>query len=132
MNAFILYCKAVTERAKHYNNIENHQSTLKITGASWRVKPDEIKDRFGQFAKLKKRNHAAVFPNYKYSPNQSSRTQQPVKSKAKVKIPANVTAKATATVVNSRDSEDDELFTIPCLSDLRLYQARLKTSLKRA
>ena len=132
MNAFILYRKAATERAKRYGSVENHQIISKITGASWRVELDEIKDRFSQFAELEKRNHAAAFPNYKYSPNQSSRTQQPVKSKAKVKIPANVTAKATATVVDSRDSEDDELFAVPRLSDPRLYQARLESSLKQA
>ena len=132
MNAFILYRKATSERAKRYGRVENHQLISKITGASWRVESDEIKHRFDQFAELEKRYHAVAFPSYKYSPKQSSRTQRPVKSKAKAKVPAKVPVQATATVVDSDDSDDDKLSAVPCLPDLRLCQARLESSLKRA
>ena len=131
MNAFMLYRKAASDRAKRYGSVENHQFISKITGASWRIELDEIKDRFNQFAELEKRNHAASFPKYKYSPNQSSHIQQSVKRKAKAKVPTKVTAKATATVVDSDDSDDDELFAIPRLPDPRLYQAHLESLLKQ-
>ena len=132
VNAFIIYRKATSEKAKRYDSVGNHQLISKITGASWRVESDEIKDRFNQFAELEKRYHAVAFPSYKYSPNQSSRTQRLVKSKAKARVPAKVPAQATATVVGSDGSDDDKLSAVPRLPDLRLCQARLESSLKRA
>ena len=136
MNAFILYHKAVSERAKRYGNVESHQVISKITGASWQVESDEVKKRFNQLAELEKGHHAAAFPDYKYSPKRSSSAHNPVKSKAKAKVPAKIsvkaTAEATATVIDSDDSNDDKLFAAPCFSDLRLYQARLESSLKQA
>ena len=131
MNAFMLYRKAMLKRAKRYNSVENHQFITKITGASWRIELNEIKNRFNQFAELEKRNHAASFSKYKHSPNQSSHIQQSVKRKAKVKVLIKVTAKATATVINSDDSDDNELFAVPCLPDPRLYQAHLESLLKQ-
>ena len=131
VNAFILYRKATSERAKRYGSVGNHQFISKITGASWRVESHEIKDRFNQFAELEKRYHAMAFPSYKYSPNQSSRTQRPVKSKTKAKVQAKVPARATTIVVDSDDGDDDKLSAVLCPPDLRLCQARLESSLKR-
>ena len=46
MNVFLLYRRAVSERAKGYAGVTNHQAVSRIAAASWKNESDGVKDIF--------------------------------------------------------------------------------------
>ena len=79
VNAFLLYRRGMSEKAKHYAGVDNHQIISKITGASWQMESDSMKETFHQFAELEKIYHSAAFPSYRYNP----KSRKGIKNKAK-------------------------------------------------
>jgi hypothetical protein len=68
MNSFMLYRKAYQNRAKEWCLQNNHQVVSQVCGDSWPLEPDEIKDQFGEWARLERLNHQNAHPGYKFSP----------------------------------------------------------------
>ena len=75
VNVFLLYRRAVSERAKKYAGVTNHQVVSKIAGASWKNESDRVKDIFNQFAELEKEYHDKAFPDYKFNPKKTQSTK---------------------------------------------------------
>ena len=75
VNVFLLYRRAVSERAKKYAGVTNHQVISKIAGASWKNESDEVKDIFNRFAELEKEYHDKAFPDYKFNPKKTQSTK---------------------------------------------------------
>ena len=107
VNAFLLYRRAVSEKAKHFAGVENHQVVSKLAGVSWKNESDEVKDTFSQYAELEKQYHGIAFPDYKYKPKRLQPTKG-TKSKGKGD--------------DSDENDGDELFALP---NPRRYQALL-------
>ena len=82
MNIFLLYRRAVSERAKEYAGVTNHQAVSRIAAASWKNESDGVKDMFRCYTNLEKKYHDKAFPDYKFSPQ---RTQSTNASKRKRK-----------------------------------------------
>ena len=82
MNIFLLYRRAVSERAKEYAGVTNHQAVSRIAAASWKNESDGVKDIFRYYANLEKKYHDKAFPDYKFS---LQRTQSTKPSKRKRK-----------------------------------------------
>ncbi|GAM82346.1 hypothetical protein ANO11243_003250 [Dothideomycetidae sp. 11243] len=68
MNSFMLYRSAYAERTKGWCRENNHQIVSEIVGKSWPLESDELRAQFNAWALIEKDNHAAAFPNYKFSP----------------------------------------------------------------
>jgi hypothetical protein len=68
MNSFMLYRKAYQNRAKEWCLQNNHQVVSQVCGDSWPQEPDEIKDQFGEWARIERLNHQNAHPGYKFSP----------------------------------------------------------------
>ena len=102
VNAFLLYRRAITEKAKYFaGGVENHQVISKIAGVSWRNESDEVRNAFNGYAELEKVYHETAFPGYKFAPN---RPEPKGKGKGN----------------DSDDTDDDELYAMP---NSRQYQA---------
>ncbi|KAK5123196.1 hypothetical protein LTR85_003395 [Meristemomyces frigidus] len=72
MNSFMLYRSAYAERTKAWCVQNNHQVVSSVSGESWPMEPQEVRDQFNEWAKLERANHAAAHPEYKFSPSKST------------------------------------------------------------
>jgi hypothetical protein len=68
MNSFMLYRKAYQNRTKDWCLQNNHQVVSQVCGDSWPLEPEEVKEKFTQWAKLERQNHQNAHPGYKFSP----------------------------------------------------------------
>ena len=69
MNSFMLYRSAYAERTKMWCLQNNHQVVSSISGESWPLEPQEVRDLYIEYAKIERDNHAKAHPNYKFSPS---------------------------------------------------------------
>jgi hypothetical protein len=76
MNSFMLYRSAYAERTKQWFMQNNHQHVSKISGRSWAMEPQEIRNQFDAWAKIERANHQVAFPNYKFSPSKTATKRQ--------------------------------------------------------
>lgn len=72
MNSFMLYRSAYAERTKQWCLQNNHQVVSSVSGESWPMEPQEVRDQFNEWAKLERANHQAAHPEYKFSPSKST------------------------------------------------------------
>lgn len=72
MNSFMLYRSAYAERTKQWCLQNNHQVVSSVSGESWPMEPAEVRDRFNNWAKIERANHAAAHPDYKFSPSKAN------------------------------------------------------------
>ncbi|KAI9814455.1 MAG: hypothetical protein M1827_003311 [Pycnora praestabilis] len=75
MNSFMLYRSAFAERTKVWCLQNNHQVVSSVSGESWPLEPDEVREQYTEYAKTERNNHQIAHPNYKFSP---SKAQVPV------------------------------------------------------
>lgn len=68
MNSFMLYRKAYQNRTKDWCLQNNHQVVSQVCGDSWPLEPDEVKEQFGEWARIERQNHQNAHPGYKFSP----------------------------------------------------------------
>lgn len=67
----MLYRSAYAERVKKYCNESNHQIISQVTGASWAMEPQEIKELYENYADIDRQNHQIAHPYYKFAPNKN-------------------------------------------------------------
>ncbi|CAK4032362.1 Hypothetical predicted protein [Lecanosticta acicola] len=72
MNSFMLYRSAYKDRTKQWCSQNNHQIISSVTGESWPMEPDEVRNRFDDWAKTERQHHQEAHPTYKFSPSKSS------------------------------------------------------------
>jgi HMG (high mobility group) box len=72
MNSFMLYRSAYAERTKQWCHKNNHQVVSSVSGASWPMEPEEIRDRYHEYARIERINHQNAHPDYKFSPSKVS------------------------------------------------------------
>lgn len=72
MNSFMLYRSAYAERTKAWGLQNNHQVVSSVSGESWPMEPQEVRDQFNEWAKVERANHQAAHPEYKFSPSKSN------------------------------------------------------------
>ncbi|KAF2162239.1 hypothetical protein M409DRAFT_27244 [Zasmidium cellare ATCC 36951] len=72
MNSFMLYRSAYSERTKAWCSQNNHQIVSSVSGESWPMEPDEIRNQFDEWAKIERQHHQEAHPNYKFSPSKST------------------------------------------------------------
>lgn len=72
MNSFMLYRSAYAERTKQWCLQNNHQVVSSVSGESWPMEPEEVRNQFDEWAKTERSNHQAAHPNYKFSPSKST------------------------------------------------------------
>ncbi|TVY50114.1 HMG-box protein [Lachnellula occidentalis] len=68
MNSFMLYRKAYQNRTKDWCLQNNHQVVSQVCGDSWPLEPAEVKEQFGEWARIERANHQNAHPGYKFSP----------------------------------------------------------------
>jgi HMG (high mobility group) box len=71
MNSFMLYRSAYAERVKEYCKEGNHQIISQITGSSWAMEPQAIKELYEKYADIDRQNHSKAHPDYKFAPNKN-------------------------------------------------------------
>ena len=69
MNSFMLYRSAYADRTKHWCLQNNHQVVSSVSGESWPMEPEEVRNQFNEWAKIERTNHQAAHPEYKFSPS---------------------------------------------------------------
>lgn len=72
MNSFMLYRSAYSERTKAWCAQNNHQIVSSVSGESWPMEPEEIRNQFDEWAKIERQHHQEAHPNYKFSPSKST------------------------------------------------------------
>lgn len=72
MNSFMLYRSAYAERTKQWCTQNNHQVVSSVSGESWPMESQEVRDQFNQWAKTERENHQKAHPEYKFSPAKST------------------------------------------------------------
>ncbi|KAK5164819.1 uncharacterized protein LTR77_009483 [Saxophila tyrrhenica] len=72
MNSFMLYRSCYAERTKQWCLQNNHQVVSSVSGESWPMEPEEVRNQFNEWAKIERANHAAAHPEYKFSPSKAS------------------------------------------------------------
>ena len=95
MNSFMLYRSAYAERTKMWCLQNNHQIVSSVSGESWPLETEEIREKYHHYAKIERENHQNAHPGYKFSP---SKTQNAAKKR-----------KADANVSESDESEPSDL-----------------------
>ncbi|KAK2611351.1 hypothetical protein N8I77_004697 [Diaporthe amygdali] len=68
MNAFMLYRKAYQGRTKEHCTQNNHQLVSQVCGDSWPLEPEHIRNKFTEWARIERENHAKTWPEYKFAP----------------------------------------------------------------
>ncbi len=68
LNAFMLYRVAYAEAARALLQTKLSTYISSVVGASWRLEPQEVKDRFRQLSFAEKEYHAELFPRYSFIP----------------------------------------------------------------
>ena len=71
MNSFMLYRSAYAERTKIWCLQNNHQVVSSVSGESWPLEPPEIRDKYNEYARIERDNHAKAHPGYKFSPSKT-------------------------------------------------------------
>ena len=71
MNSFMLYRSCYAERTKQWCTQNNHQVVSAVSGESWPMEPEEVRNQFNEWAKIERANHAAAHPEYKFSPSKA-------------------------------------------------------------
>ncbi|KAI9674542.1 MAG: hypothetical protein M1817_001880 [Caeruleum heppii] len=69
MNSFMLYRSAYAERTKLWCLQNNHQVVSSVSGESWPLESDAIRDQYTLYAKIERENHQNAHPGYKFSPS---------------------------------------------------------------
>ncbi|KAF8249333.1 HMG-box, partial [Wilcoxina mikolae CBS 423.85] len=69
MNSFMLYRSAFAERTKYWCLQNNHQVVSSVSGESWPLEPDHIRQKYNDLAKKERENHQLAHPGYKFSPS---------------------------------------------------------------
>lgn len=69
MNSFMLYRSAYAERTKAWCSENNHQVVSSISGESWPMEPNEVRNKYNELAKLERIHHQEAHPDYKFSPS---------------------------------------------------------------
>ena len=82
LNIFLLYRKAVSERAKKCTGGASYPEISKVAGASWKNESSQIRNLFKHYAKLEKKYHKKAFSDYQIY---SKRTQSTEASNGKRK-----------------------------------------------
>ena len=75
INIFLLYRRAVSERAKKYAGVTNYQIVLRIAAATQKNKLDKVKNIFYYYAKLEKEYYNKIFSDNKFSPKRTQFTK---------------------------------------------------------
>ena len=68
MNSYIMYRKVYQERVKEYSNEQNHQTISQLVSSSWKQEPQELKDKFQQYAQIEREGLMRAYPSYKFQP----------------------------------------------------------------
>ena len=68
----MLYRSAYAERTKQWCLQNNHQVVSSVSGESWPMEPDEVRNRFDKWARTERANHQAAHPGYKFSPSKAA------------------------------------------------------------
>lgn len=76
MNSFMLYRSAYADRTKLWCLQNNHQVVSTVSGESWPLESEEIREKYNEYAKIERNNHQIAHPGYKFSP---SKAQNPRK-----------------------------------------------------
>ncbi|KAA8908489.1 hypothetical protein FN846DRAFT_918562 [Sphaerosporella brunnea] len=71
MNSFMLYRSAFAERTKMWCLQNNHQVVSSVSGESWPLEPEEIRQKYNELARIERVNHQAAHPGYKFSPSKA-------------------------------------------------------------
>lgn len=71
MNSFMLYRSAYAERVKEFCKEGNHQIISQVTGASWGMEAQEVKQLYEKYAEIDRQNHQKAHPDYKFAPNKN-------------------------------------------------------------
>ncbi|KAF2842182.1 hypothetical protein M501DRAFT_905604, partial [Patellaria atrata CBS 101060] len=71
MNSFMLYRSAFAERTKMWCLQNNHQVVSSVSGESWPMEPQEVRDQYKELAKIERLNHQNAHPSYKFSPSKA-------------------------------------------------------------
>jgi len=74
MNSFMLYRSAYADRTKAFCTQTNHQVVSKISGESWQLEPEGVREMYNRFATIERDNHAKAHPSYKFSPSKNGPT----------------------------------------------------------
>nr|POE71399.1 transcription factor ste11 [Quercus suber] len=69
MNSFMLYRSAYADRTKVWCTQNNHQVVSSLSGESWPMESQEVRDQFNEWARVERQNHQAAHPDYKFSPS---------------------------------------------------------------
>ncbi|MCJ1314194.1 hypothetical protein MMC25_007874 [Agyrium rufum] len=73
MNSFMLYRSAYAERTKLWCLQNNHQIVSSVSGESWPLEPPEVREKYNEYARIERDNHAKAHPEYKFSPSKSQK-----------------------------------------------------------
>ena len=76
MNSFMLYRSAYADRTKEWCKQNNHQVVSSVSGESWPMEPEAVRNQFNEWAKIERANHAAAHPEYKFSPSKSTKKRK--------------------------------------------------------
>lgn len=68
MNSFMMYRSAYAERTKIWCLQNNHQVVSAVSGESWPMEPEKIRNMYIEYAKQERENHARAHPTYKFQP----------------------------------------------------------------
>ncbi|CZT17310.1 uncharacterized protein RCC_03144 [Ramularia collo-cygni] len=72
MNSFMLYRSAYAERTKQWCTQNNHQIVSSVSGESWPMEPEEVRNQFDLWAKTERQHHHDAHPTYKFSPSKAA------------------------------------------------------------
>lgn len=72
MNSFMLYRSTYAERTKQWCLQNNHQVVSSVSGESWPLEPEEVREHYRHLAKVERDNHARAHPSYKFSPSKTT------------------------------------------------------------
>ena len=71
MNSFMLYRAAYQDRTKDWCAQNNHQVVSSVSGESWPMEPEHVREHYNELAKIERENHARAHPSYKFSPSKT-------------------------------------------------------------
>jgi hypothetical protein len=68
LNSFMLYRSAYVEKARAWCRQNREQILSRVIATSWKMELSEVRQRYAQYARLERSNHADAHPTYKFSP----------------------------------------------------------------
>ncbi|KAI9722780.1 MAG: hypothetical protein M1828_004476 [Chrysothrix sp. TS-e1954] len=72
MNSFMLYRSAYAERTKVWCLQNNHQIVSSVSGESWPLESEQVREHYNELARIERDNHQKAHPDYKFSPSKPS------------------------------------------------------------